>query len=443
MALFDGKSLEGWKTVDPTWWTVEEGAITARITPEKPCTVNQYLVWAGEELGDFELKLRSRLQGEGAINNGFQFRSRVLPDGDVCGYQMDNNLQTPWLVRLYDEYGRHTLAWRGERAVFSATGERTVSSLPDAPPQAWFTLEDWHEYHLICVGPKLTLRVDGKLAAEVEDHDPRRFEATGALALQLHSGPPTVVQFKDIRLKKLSREGEDKSAPFAAPSPVVAQLKREARAWWDLDVGGHGAKPPLQHFPGFEKFELNVQPMGPGGREGAKAVWLEGAHFEAGADLPGGDTAVTVYLRARDPLGRWQAALLGKGKGDTREFTLSGGEGVGEEKPRIRFALWTSEGPVEIEAALPEPDAWHDLVVRYDGKTVALFVDGRCVATRAWTGSLVRTEAPLVLAAEKVAGEVRRHFHGEMETAALWDRALTDAEIARLTTEAWVTPPAQ
>jgi hypothetical protein len=125
-SLFDGRSLAGWSTSAPQYWTVEEGAITGRITRENPCTVNQYLVWEGSELADFELKLESRLRGEGGINNGFQFRSRLLPDGDVCGYQVDNNLETPWLVRLYDEYGRHTLAWRGERTVFDENGLRTT-----------------------------------------------------------------------------------------------------------------------------------------------------------------------------------------------------------------------------------------------------------------------------------------------------------------------------
>ena len=48
---------------------------------------------------------------------------------------------------------------------------------------------------------KLTLKVDGKLAAEVIDNDPKQFDAAGILGLQLHSGPPTVAQFKDVRVK--------------------------------------------------------------------------------------------------------------------------------------------------------------------------------------------------------------------------------------------------
>src|SRR5437773_3536210 len=97
--IFDGKTLSGWEAPEPSYWSVEDGAITGRITKDHPLSANQYLVWKGGpgaedgRLGDFELMLKSRVRGEGGINNGFQFRSRLLPDGDVAGYQVDNNLQ--------------------------------------------------------------------------------------------------------------------------------------------------------------------------------------------------------------------------------------------------------------------------------------------------------------------------------------------------------------
>jgi hypothetical protein len=47
--------------------------------------------------------------------------------------------------------------------------------------------------------------VNGRLAAEVVDDDPEQSDAAGILALQLHSGPPTVAEFKDVRLKVLKR----------------------------------------------------------------------------------------------------------------------------------------------------------------------------------------------------------------------------------------------
>ena len=212
--IFDGKTLDGWRTFDPSYWSVKDGAITATITPDHPLQDNRYLVWLGGpgapggRLGDFELKLRSRVRGDGAINNGFQFRSRVMDNGwDVAGYQVDNNLNvnnvSPWLVRLYDEHGRHDLALRGQRTTFGPDGKATHEKIEGAAGEPWFKLEEWHEYHLACVGNRITLKVDGRLAAEVVDNDPRQFDPAGILALQLHSGPPTVAQFKDVRLKIL------------------------------------------------------------------------------------------------------------------------------------------------------------------------------------------------------------------------------------------------
>ena len=84
-SLFDGKTLDGWKAVDPTYWSVEDGAITGKITQEHPLKENLYLVWQGGELADFELKLKSRLNGSPGINNGFQFRSKLLPNHDIAG----------------------------------------------------------------------------------------------------------------------------------------------------------------------------------------------------------------------------------------------------------------------------------------------------------------------------------------------------------------------
>jgi hypothetical protein len=200
--LFDGKTLMGWEAADMDWWTVEDGAITARITEDRPCTENQYLFSTHGRMGDFELMLRHRLVSEYNVNGGFQFRSEHYEGDDCKGYQVDNNTQTDWLVRLYDEFGRHTLAWRGERAVFDEHGERTVTPIPEATGEAHFELGQWHAYHLVCKGHTLTLYVDGTLVAEVVDNDPAHFDATGLLALQLHSGRPMLVQFKDIWLKE-------------------------------------------------------------------------------------------------------------------------------------------------------------------------------------------------------------------------------------------------
>jgi len=202
-SLFDGKTLKGWKAADMSWWSVEDGAITGKITKRKPCRKNQYLFSQVGRMKDFELKLGHRIVSPHRVNCGFQYRSEHYKQADCKGYQVDNNTGTAWLVRLYDEFGRHTLAWRGQRTVFDADGKKTSTDIPLAKGKPHFDLAQWHEYHLICKGTRLTLKVNGKLVAEVIDSDPKQQDLSGLLALQLHSGPPMTVQFKDIRYKPL------------------------------------------------------------------------------------------------------------------------------------------------------------------------------------------------------------------------------------------------
>lgn len=207
VSIFNGETLENWQAADMSYWSIEDGAITAKITAEHPSDRNHYLVYQGGKLGDFELKLRHRIVSKETVNGGFQFRSEIF-DGDIpddCrGYQVDNNTNTPWLVRLYDEFGRHDLALRGQKTVFNADGAKETAPIGEAASDPWFRLDEWHKYHLICRGPELTLYIDGRLAAQVIDNDPAQQDFSGVLALQLHSGPPMTVQFKDIRLKILN-----------------------------------------------------------------------------------------------------------------------------------------------------------------------------------------------------------------------------------------------
>lgn len=229
--IFDGRTFDGWKAADMSFWSIEDGALTAKITPEHPLPANLYLIWQGGELADFELKLMHRVSGSPRINCGFQFRSRELPNHDLLGYQVDNNLDTPWLVRLYEEHGRHALAWRGERTVIDEAGRIAKEPIAEAQGAAGFRLEDWHEYHLTCVGPKLSLRVNGRLVAETTDRDPVHFAPQGILAMQLHTGPPTVAQFKDLRLKIL-KPAVVKSVPAPPAGAATPALADKTLVAW-------------------------------------------------------------------------------------------------------------------------------------------------------------------------------------------------------------------
>lgn len=206
-SLFDGSSLDNWKAPDMSYWSVEAGAITARSTAEKPCKHNQFLVWQGGEIGDFELILKFRIEGSEKANSGIQVRSEVEADGHVKGYQVDiADPKAPYLGAVYDERGRKMLAHRGHRTVISTEGILSSTPLDTKGADhvlATYEVGEWAEYRIRFVGNKLEVFLNGIQTAEVIDHQEEEREMSGILALQLHSGPPMTVQFKDIELTRL------------------------------------------------------------------------------------------------------------------------------------------------------------------------------------------------------------------------------------------------
>jgi len=200
--IFDGKTLEGWKAPNMTYWSVQDGAITAESTEANPCTSNQFLVWQGGDVADFELKAKFRLAGNRG-NSGIQFRSRIDDRGMGIGYQADILPGGPWCGALADEYtGREPLMVpNGHKTVVDVDGKRTCT--PAGEPVSLRKPGEWNDYHIIARGHRMVLKINGQVSAEFIDNDVKEFDASGILALQLRSGPPMKVQFKEILLKRL------------------------------------------------------------------------------------------------------------------------------------------------------------------------------------------------------------------------------------------------
>ena len=429
--IFDGRTLNGWLGQDMSFWSVEEGAITGTISSEHSPKLNQYLVWQGGLLDDFELKLNFRLRSANSpsVNGGFQFRSRLLPNGDVAGYQVDNNYGQPWKARLYDEFGRHDLALQGERTVFDADGKKHTVKLVLEPGADDFRLDEWHEYHLIARGRELSLRVNGKLIAEVTDNDDDSFEARGILAIQLHTGPVMKAQFKDIRLKRL--------APAQKPNARESLLADAALAW-QLGERLDAHQPPLK---AVGRIVPGQPDAGQGAHTGAKVAKLEDAYFDLTKDLNQPKLwnvtghSLTVYLRARIPDGSWNSALFAKrGNHDVVNFCMFSTDLAGTPGPDIGFEIHTDKGFVMVSFPVSKVEAsgWLELVGRYDGKTIALLCNGRVMAEKPWLGELTSNSELILIGAESHDGVPRRFFTGELDEAAIWLRALTDTEIRQL-----------
>jgi hypothetical protein len=175
------------------------------------------------------------------------------------------------------------------------------------------------------------------------------------------------------------------------------------------------------------------------GGDGRVAVF-EGGYLSAdqgsGGELNLAGSAMSLCLRLRDPSGEWNTPLLAKhgghGKLTYSLFSTDLGSGVA-----LGFELGTDwhERPLQlsIPVRLIGPTDWHDVVVRFTGPTLELFVDGALVDEEWPIGSLRHGNAePCLISAESSDGKVKSGFRGMIDHAALWDRALTDEEIVAL-----------
>jgi hypothetical protein len=208
-SLFNGRDLTGWQG-NPDLWSVEEGCITGKTKAEPKLTHNTFLVWTNGDVSDFELRLSYKIiKG----NSGIQYRSKVKSQGAfgpiVGGYQADFEAGTTYSGILYEEGGRGILAQRGQKtAVRSGDNGKTkvevVGSVGNTKEiQAKIKSEDWNDYVVIAKGNHLQHFINGQQTVDVVDEQEAKAAKSGVLALQIHVGPPMVVQFKNLRMKSL------------------------------------------------------------------------------------------------------------------------------------------------------------------------------------------------------------------------------------------------
>ncbi len=179
--LFDGRTFAGWEG-DLRMFRIEEGAIVGGTLKEKIphneflCTTRTY--------GDFELRLKFKVRGEG-VNAGVQFRTKRIPNHhEVLGYQADIG-QKYW-GSLYDESRRKKILAQADlEAVMKVV--RT---------------DDWNEYVVRAEGPRIRFWLNGLQTIDYTEPDDA-IDRTGLIAVQIHGGPPSEAWYKDIEITEL------------------------------------------------------------------------------------------------------------------------------------------------------------------------------------------------------------------------------------------------
>jgi hypothetical protein len=126
----------------------------------------------------------------------------------VGGYQADIDATNRYTGILYDERGeRAIMAERGERATWDGDKKKVATRFADAADLAKnIRNNEWNEYIIEARGPNLRHTINGKLMSETTDNDDARRADSGILALQLHTGPPMVIRFRNLKYEVLDGE---------------------------------------------------------------------------------------------------------------------------------------------------------------------------------------------------------------------------------------------
>lgn len=308
VALFDGKTLEGWelKNGDEQWWTAADGVIRGG-SMERDVPRNTFVA-TKKTYKNFELRLKLRLiNGSGFVNSGVQIRSTFAPDsGEMAGYQVDAG--TGWWGKIYDEGRRNAVIAEPMDAVAIAKAAKD-----------W----DWNDYRILCEGPRIRSWINGVPAIDyTEKQSGIPFE--GKIGFQAHAGGKFFVEFKDISIKELPDTAgpkvsplapEDEKASFTVPEgfevelvaseeqgvgkPVTVAWDAKGRLWtmtayeYPLDANENSAQAEAVYAKGGKDKVLVIDdPYGPGPHQ--PRVFADGLAIPLGM-LPLDDGVLVQY----------------------------------------------------------------------------------------------------------------------------------------------------
>ncbi|MEM1067451.1 MAG: DUF1080 domain-containing protein [Planctomycetota bacterium] len=202
IVLYGGGDLTGW-VGRKDLWSAENGEIVGRTTAEKPIKGNTFLVWTGEKPSNFELTAQFKIESG---NSGIQYRSRVIDEEKfvVSGYQADIDFGNRFAGILYEEKGRGILAQRGESVTIGEDGKKAKKRFGEAAKLGeGIHPGQWNDFRVVADGKRLQHFINGAMTAEVTDNQGDKSASDGVIALQIHQGPPMVVRFKNIKIRKL------------------------------------------------------------------------------------------------------------------------------------------------------------------------------------------------------------------------------------------------
>ena len=216
-SLFNGKDLSGWKVPegDNGHWKVVDGVIDYDAKSE---ATGDKSLWSEREFGDFELRLDWRIKETPFTNPNVK---HVLPSGlnarDTTGKEL--NLLLPDSdsgVYLRGSSKSQINIWCWPIGSGEVYGYRMDAKMPSSVrsgvtphTQADKPVGEWNHFDITMQGDRLTVVLNGTTV--IDKAELPGIPEKGPIALQHHgafrdgkwSGPPSLVQFKNIAIREL------------------------------------------------------------------------------------------------------------------------------------------------------------------------------------------------------------------------------------------------
>jgi len=217
VSLFNGRDFTGWKVPegDGGHWKVLDGVIDYDAQSEAR---GDKSLWCEREFGDFVLRVDWRIKETPYVNPNVHY---ILPDGsharDIKGQVMRLALpdsDSGIFLRGAGKYQVNIWCWPiGSGEMYGVRMDQKMPAEVRAAvtprTQADKPVGQWNRFEITCRGSEVTVVLNGTTVIErarIPGLPPR-----GAIALQHHggkrngewSGPPSLLQFKNIYIKEL------------------------------------------------------------------------------------------------------------------------------------------------------------------------------------------------------------------------------------------------
>ena len=199
VALFDGKTLDGWKVNGGTAsYKVEDGVIVGTTVEGSP---NTFLCKG--EFKDFVLELDVKCNPR--LNSGVQVRSHVYQKDDP---NPENSKRAGVVYGPQCEIARKETGTAGRFYDEGRRGKWLAEIKPEAKDS--FRDDDWNRYRIVVQGNRYRSWINGVAASDFTDD----VDTGGFIGLQVHGiakdEGPYHVRWRNVRIKEL-KAGEEVS----------------------------------------------------------------------------------------------------------------------------------------------------------------------------------------------------------------------------------------